>query len=240
MPEAPYEEQAIEAADSTESSQDTRKRRGIVGFLLLLALVLFIIWWLWSRMAIVPDVVGMPEKDARAVIERAGFVVGDVDTDLTALEDPGNIDAQGLQPGTRAFKGEEIDLLVSGRIDAGRPDPDVVEVDDGSGGFGSDDEGTDSIRDKGDDEYNYPQGSISYEVVPQVLNQSAASAVSELQAAGFKVTKVYAPNSGGVADGNVFYQTPEPGALRDGDLIEIWISTGGPPGAYDTWEHPNR
>ena len=70
---------------------------------------------LFSREKIeVPDVVGMLEEDAVAVMEEAGFVVGDItDQDPTAeFSIPGTVLAQDPEAGKKAAKGSKVNLDV--------------------------------------------------------------------------------------------------------------------------------
>lgn len=213
-------------AQDRAEERDDRDRRGPIALIVLVALAVLLVWWLWLQTSVVPDVTGMTEQQARAELEAAGFVTGRIDIDRSSLEVAGHIGDQGIPAGTRALKGEAVDLFVSGA--SGRDDADS-DADAGTApaGFDSEDDG-DSIRDRGDDEYNYDIGSKRYVGVPQVLNQTASSAISELKAAGYRVKVVYEKNTGGIAKGRVFYQTPEPGSSSSA-VVEIWVSTGAPP-----------
>lgn len=214
--------------DSGEPGREDRTRRAGIALIVLVALAILLAWWLWSQTALVPDVRGMTEQQARIALQAAGFEVGEVEFDQTAFSDPGTIDDQGVAPGTRAIKGDEIDLMVAKAPE----ESDDVEVSGDLGlesdGSASDDDETDSIRDRGDDEYNTGIGKVTYPGVPQVLNQTESSASSELRAAGFSVRVIRAPNAGGIATGRVFFQTPEPAAPYSSGVVEIWVSTGAP------------
>lgn len=216
---------------------DDRTRRAMFALILLVALAVIFAWWLWLQTAVVPDVTGMSASQAKAALTQAGFEPGDIEVDRTALADPGTIDEQGIPGGTRAMKGERVDLFVAGAPEA--PEPDLGTAGSGTDidGFDSQDDDADSIRDRGDDEYYSGTGRKRYRGVPQVLNQTESSAVSELKSAGYTVRIVRAPNAGGIAKGRVFYQTPEPGVTAASGVVEIWISTGAPPAGR--YKRPN-
>ena len=60
----------------------------------------------------VPDVVGMPLADARALLEQAGFEVS-VEEDPSSLEDAGTVVRQDPDAGARGAKGSAVVLTVS-------------------------------------------------------------------------------------------------------------------------------
>lgn len=215
----------------SDMTPEQRRNRATIALIVLTALAVLLAWWVWANTGVVPDVTGMSEPEARAALEAAGFKVGEVKVDKTALEDPGMVDDQGIVAGTRALKGDTIDLFIAGGGDDDPFEPDISDVSTGAaGGFAIEEEDPDSIRDRGDDEYSSPLGKKRYPGVPQVLNQTLSSAVAELEAAGYSVRVVRATNAGGIAKGRIFYQTPEPGAAVGSGTVEIWVSTGAPSG----------
>jgi beta-lactam-binding protein with PASTA domain len=70
----------------------------------------------------------------------------------------------------------------------------------------------------------------------QALTRS--DAVSRLIDAGYRVSVKYGPVTTGPGKGQVYFQDPEPYAVKPlGTLVEIWISTGGP-APYHTPYYP--
>lgn len=217
----------LNAETNETPTRDERTRRGLIGLAVIATLLVLILWWIWLQTAIVPDVVGMNEAQGRIAIEEAGFLVGEVRLDRTALRDPGLIDDQGIPGGRRAMKGQEIDLFVA-------EVPDDTDGPDRTGNlFDPDafDSDSSSIRDRGaagtEPGLKSPR---SYTGVPRVLNLAESAAVSTLRTAGLSPVIKRSPNSGGIAPGRVFYQIPAPNDDPTGSTVEIWVSTGAPTG----------
>jgi beta-lactam-binding protein with PASTA domain len=222
------------AVQPDEEQKDTKSRRQIIGLLLLIALIILIILWILSRIAVVPDVVGMTESQARMTVEDAGFDVGEVMIDGAALRDPGLIDDQGLAAGRWALKGRPIDLLIAAESKDTDDDPDARDI------FSDFESDNSSIRDRGAaGSESALQPPRTYVGVPRVLNMTQAEAVRTLSAAGLTARIEYAPNAGGIAEGRVFYQMPAPNDDPTGSSVEVWISTG-PPDFGTPYREPNK
>lgn len=230
------------AADVTESTSalaapaedDSKKsdRRAFLAFLALLLVAVVVIWLLLSRMIVVPDVVGMTEDDARAVLTEAGFVVGEVDeatAEDAAAVSAGEVAAQEPSGGSRAFRGTEIDLSVAlagggdGSTGAGGlPDGSTGGYTGGSG-YGP--------ADGDDDDADIDVAAVDTRpIVPTVQNMTKSAALSALKSAGYVgVIGGYGPTTAGVLEGHVYYQNPPPYTrASSGSKVVIWISTGAP------------
>ncbi len=64
---------------------------------------------------LMPDLRGVPLFKARQLIEAAGLLMGEVDTERKAGVAENSILEQRPRPGTRVAKGEVVDVLVSSR-----------------------------------------------------------------------------------------------------------------------------
>lgn len=224
------------AEPQTSQERSERNRRGLVALALIVALLILIAWWVFSRIAVVPDVVGMQESQARIAIEEAGFLVGQVKLDAAAVRPAGSVDAQGLAAGSWALKGQAIDLFVAGRQ---RPPVPVERSPIFDPGEFDDREGS-NIRERGEagsEGTGIPDR--EYRAVPTVLNLTESEALRRLNAAGLRGRVEYAPNAGGVDRGRVFYQTPAPGDDPTIPIVEIWVSTG-PPDFGTPYREPNK
>lgn len=196
------------AGDADEESDD-RKRR-ILAFLLLLAIIGFVVWWFLSRLAIVPDVVGMTEEKARETVEAAGFELGDITTTTVSFEDDaGKVTDQNPDAGNRVLKGSEIDVVIPVAGGDGGPDAgggDYTGGDDGPRSTAATDQPIDYVPYFSDPSLSGPQ-------VPFVLNMSLADAKATLSSAGYSYDVEYGPSTAGVVKGRIFYQSPEPDAF---------------------------
>ncbi len=216
--------------DLQEQDPQEDRRRGFWAVLLMIVLALAVAIWIWVNTAVVPDVVGMPEKIARARVEAAGFDVGEIyaTDDFEVAE--GEIDDQGPAGGRRVLKGTDVTLVIAqgtGRL----PEPDVDEGNGlGAGGYDFSDKKTSNVEDYYDPGTGYTQPKNYEDRVPQALNETESRGRAILANAGYRIEVHYGLNAGGIADGRIFYQNPPPGAYeQEGTTVVIWVSTGSPP-----------
>lgn len=215
--------------DIDGAGEDGSGNRRLLGVIALVAIIFIALWLFLSQTANVPDVAGMQESEARAVIAEAGFVVGDIETISTTETPSGAVATQAPAGGARALKGAQIDLTVA-------DDGTGTGGDEGSGSAGDEELGGDTgpeFSSNGtatvDMTDGYSGDAIEYgPQVPQVLGMSEAKAVATLKAAGYyPVIAGRGPSTTTVAAGLVYYQNPPPEAFEPrGKTIEIWISTG--------------
>jgi beta-lactam-binding protein with PASTA domain len=195
----------------------------------------------------VPNVVGVREELAKAKIEAAGLVPK-VERSASTEFDKGIVMDQRPDGGSRVQKDDEVTIVVSTGVPRVAV-PDVVGktygtavklLDDANlkwkrnGVFSKKplgqvvaqdppagetvDEGTTVVL-------NVSKGENTV-AVPDVLNQTEASARAELEAAGFQVQSVEAP-SDSTPQGFVSAQSPDPGTQADkGSAVTITVSTG--------------
>ncbi len=219
-----YDDSATETLDTSE--RDRRRRAAaILGTLL----ILIIAWWILTRFAAVPNVIGMSEQHAIDTIEEAGFVVGDV-TEVAAEDvEIDTVADQSPEAGTRHLRGSEIAVTIA---------RDGVESDDesGSSSQGTYDESlasTDTAGSSEDagDRHDGGGGGTASDTRPRmlsVLGMTEEAARATLQQAGLVFTVDYGPTTAS-QPGTVFYQNPAPGAFYDtGASLSIWVSTGAP------------
>jgi beta-lactam-binding protein with PASTA domain/tRNA A-37 threonylcarbamoyl transferase component Bud32 len=195
----------------------------------------------------VPNVVGVREELAKTKIEAAGLVPK-VERSASTEFDKGIVMDQRPDGGSRVQKDDEVTIVVSTGVPRVAV-PDVVGktygtavklLDDANlkwkrnGVFSKKplgqvvaqdppagetvDEGTTVVL-------NVSKGENTV-AVPDVLNQTEASARAELEAAGFQVQSVEAP-SDSTPQGFVSAQSPDPGTQADkGSAVTITVSTG--------------
>jgi eukaryotic-like serine/threonine-protein kinase len=236
-----------------------RKRRRWGPWLLvalLLAAAGFAGWYVFSQIqdqlaanepVAVPNVVGLKEEQATALIEQQGLEA-DVQRAANADVEKGRVFDQNPNPGNRIQKGDRVTILVS----TGPPKtsvPDVVgmnygdavqalndanlnakkhevfspkpagQVVDQDPGAGEDVvEGTDVVLD-------VSKGAKQVEV-PSVVGMTEADARTTLQQAGFEVSSTSAP-SDTTPQGNVSDQSPDGGTqATKGSTVSITVSSG--------------
>jgi beta-lactam-binding protein with PASTA domain len=210
----------IEDLPIHEETDDSKRNRSLFAGIALAVLVLLIIWWILSQLVVVPDVVGMQERDARATIEETGLSIGDVMTLPSATDPAGEVVATCPEAGVRIFKWGSVRLFVvsgDGDADDGAQQPDEGEVDLVWGAGADREPGATPVRPPG------PQR------VPQVFDLSESSAIARLQRDGYRATVEYGDSSTNVAAGLVFYQDPPPDTVAPrGTLVIIRVSTGPP------------
>lgn len=61
-----------------EDPEESQRNRSLFAGVALAVIVLLVIWWILSQLVVVPDVVGMQERDARATIEETGLEISEV------------------------------------------------------------------------------------------------------------------------------------------------------------------
>ncbi|GAB4281173.1 MAG: hypothetical protein Kow0067_00360 [Coriobacteriia bacterium] len=214
------------AARSESGESDSGAMRQVGAVVLVLLLLLLLVIWLWSQFTTVPDIVGLTETDAEVALVSADLELGDITT-RTADAAAGEIVEQMPSPGSRVFKGSEIDVFVSAESMAGEPDEGPsAEKPEGGIDFPSGEEGT-------DDRFTIVAGSLSSgptgPLVPDVQALTLADARSALRAAGYGVSVKYGPSTTGPGTGRVFYQNPAPNDVASrGSTVVIWIATGAP------------
>jgi len=195
----------------------------------------------------VPNVVGIRELNAKTKIEDAGLEPK-VERAASAEVDKGIVIDQRPDAGTRIQKGDQVTIIVSTGVPKATV-PDVVGMDYADAVDALNELNLDarkrevfSKRPAGQVVgQNPPSGEVVDEgttvvlrvskgkqvvTVPDVLDQTEASARSELQAAGFEVQTVQAP-SDSTPEGFVSAQSPDPGTeAPKGSAVTITVSTG--------------
>jgi eukaryotic-like serine/threonine-protein kinase len=236
-----------------------RKRRRWGPWLLvalLLAAAGFAGWYVFSQIqdqlaanepVAVPNVVGLKEEQAIALIEQQGLEA-DVQRAANADVEKGRVFDQNPNPGTRIQKGDRVTILVS----TGAPRtsvPDVVGLNYGDAVQALNDanlnakkhevfsqkpvgqvvaqdppageevvEGTEIVLD-------VSKGTKQIEV-PSVVGMTEADARSTLEQAGFAVSSTSAP-SDTTPQGNVSDQSPDGGTqAAEGSTVSITVSSG--------------
>lgn len=220
---------------------DNRGRRRLAALLVFLGIAAIVLWLFLSQTSIVPDVVGLAEKDAREALADAGYAIGEVTTSADTRVEPGEVSAQSPASGSRTLKGVQVDL--------------TVREGGAAGGTTGGEDGTSASEETGYDySYDYTPASVtdkdsSYSdtpidygpQVPPVQNLTQAEAIAKLEAAGYGY-KIggYGPSTAGVLSGRVYYQNPAPETYADaGTTVVIWISTGGPrSNGNNGWPYP--
>jgi len=195
----------------------------------------------------VPNVVGIRELNAKAKIEDAGLEPK-IERAASAEVDKGIVIDQRPDAGTRIQKGDQVTIIVSTGVPKATV-PDVVGMDyadavDALNEVNLEARKREVFSNKPEGQVvaqNPPSGEVVDEgtavvlrvskgkqvvAVPDVLDQTEASARSELQAAGFQVQAVQAP-SDSTPEGFVSAQSPDPGTeAPKGSTVTITVSTG--------------
>jgi eukaryotic-like serine/threonine-protein kinase len=223
---------------------------------LLLAAAALAGWWVYSQVqeqleasepVTVPLVEGIERPLAVQRIERAGLEA-EVREEASSDVEMGFVISQSPDAGARIAQGETVTIVVSTgprlvrvpRV-VGLTFEEAVEVLEDAGldwqrqdVFADREEGVVASQDpKADEEVEegtevlirVSQGTEQV-AVPDVLDQTEASARQELEQAGFAVSVVEAPDDD-TAEGLVSAQSPDPGIQADrGSTVQITISTG--------------
>lgn len=222
------------AVDSADEDGDRRKR-GIIAAILLFLLFLLLFWWVFSRYAVVPDVVGLAEQQAIEMIESAGFVVGEVLERPSVEGRAGEVVGQSPDGGTRALKGSPVDIFVAERedvpddVDVRRPGIDELGLE-----WGAPTERPRPIEP--------PRVTDTRPRVPQALGLTEAEGTRILRNAGYRVTVEYGASTTDVPQGRIFFQDPAPDTVAArGTTVSVWVSTGSPrPGQATTRPQPPK
>jgi serine/threonine-protein kinase len=213
-------------------------------------------WYVYSRVQdelsetrpiAVPPVLGLPEQQAIDQLESLGFVVDTEDAPSTEVEE-GRVSEQDPRAGTELARGETVSLTIS----TGPPEvevPSVVGMSFAQARSTLENVGLTARRNNVFSEQppgtvlrqDPPAGETVIEgsevrlrvsqgqetaLVPDVLQQSQASAEAELAAAGFESSASSEP-SDTVPEGLVISQSPNPGEEAPvGSTVAIVISDG--------------
>jgi beta-lactam-binding protein with PASTA domain/tRNA A-37 threonylcarbamoyl transferase component Bud32 len=224
--------------------------------LLLLAAAALAGWWVYSQIqeqldasapVAVPNVEGIERELAVQRIEQAGLEA-EVQEEASSDVEENFVISQSPDAGARIAQGETVTIVVSTgpslvqvpRV-VGLTFEEAVEVLEDAGldprrqdVFADREEGLVASQDpKAGEEVEegtevlirVSQGTEQI-AVPDVLDQTEASARQELEQAGFEVSVAEAPDDD-TAEGLVSAQSPDPGIQADrGSTVEITISTG--------------
>jgi eukaryotic-like serine/threonine-protein kinase len=195
----------------------------------------------------VPNVVGIRELKAKAKIQEAGLEPK-VERAASAEVDKGIVIDQRPDGGTRIQKGDQVTIIVSTGVPKATV-PDVVGMDYADAVdalsqvnlearkrqvFSQKPEGqvvaqnppADEVVDEGTTVVLRVSKGTKTATVPSVLDQTEASAESDLRQAGFEVQTVHAP-SDSTPEGFVSAQSPDPGTeASKGSTVTITVSTG--------------
>jgi beta-lactam-binding protein with PASTA domain/tRNA A-37 threonylcarbamoyl transferase component Bud32 len=195
----------------------------------------------------VPNVVGIRELKAKAKIQEAGLEPK-VERAASAEVDKGIVIDQRPDGGTRIQKGDQVTIIVSTGVPKATV-PDVVGMDYADAVdalsqvnlearkrqvFSQKPEGqvvaqnppADEVVDEGTTVVLRVSKGTKTATVPSVLDQTEASAQSDLRQAGFEVQTVHAP-SDSTPEGFVSAQSPDPGTeASKGSTVTITVSTG--------------
>jgi eukaryotic-like serine/threonine-protein kinase len=233
-----------------------KRRRWVPWLLvaLLLAAAAFAGWYVYTQIqdqlnsnATVPNVVGIREELAKQKITDAGLVPK-IQRAASAEFDKGIVMDQRPDASTQVEKGVEVTLIVSTGVPKATI-PNVVGMDYAAAVdalnavnlkaqrknvFSKKPPGQVVAQDPPAQEV-VPEGTVvrlnvskgaKTVAVPDVLDQSEASARSELDAAGFQVQVIDAP-SDTTPEGFVSAQSPDPGTdANKGSTVTITVSTG--------------
>ncbi|MDY0087418.1 MAG: PASTA domain-containing protein [Coriobacteriia bacterium] len=212
--ESSYAEDADPGAED-----DARRNRALFAGIALAIVVILIVWWILSQLVVVPDVVGMQEREAWRAIEETGLSVSDVMRLPSSTDPAGEVVATCPEAGVRIFKWRSVRLFVVSGPGGG---DDGAQGGDGdldlawSGGTGQPQPGT-SRR---------PVGPPR---IPQVFNMTESAAIARLARDGYRATIEYGDSSTDVKRGLVFFQDPPPDTVAPrGTLVRVRVSTGPP------------
>ncbi len=205
----------------------------------------------------VPNLVGLTESDARATIDKYnGFFTISVSYDYSDTVDEGKVIDQDPDANRSASEGTTITVHVSKGAEPAAtvevPDlsnctpkeasakcakvgltasagdsvySDSVEV----GRVASQDQAAGSTAKAGDTiTYHLSQGPENV-TVPNVVGETEAEAVADIQNAGLTVVRTTSEYSSTVAEGSVIRQYPSSGSVEKGSSIQITLSLGPKP-----------
>lgn len=183
-----------------ESNDDSRRVGRIAVGIGVIIIVLLVLWWLWPRFGTVPNVVGLKEETARAVIQKAGYTIGVVATRTIDATEAGRVLVQVPPAGLRVALGQEVDFTVSepSGVSAGADTP--------------------------------PQSlgealAANGVVVPFVTGQDLTLATRRLQAVGLLWSTEY--QSSGLAVGKIVHQAPAASVVvPENTTVRLIVSSG--------------
>ncbi|HEX6117452.1 MAG TPA: PASTA domain-containing protein [Solirubrobacterales bacterium] len=238
-----------EAAAEAEERRRRRRRWILIGLLAAILaglLAILLINRFGTEQVSVPAVTGEDVEKAADELEAAGFEV-DVDEFANAAR-RGTVLEQDPRAGERADEGSTVTLSVSAGPGKGVV-PDVVDQPEGEAIAELEDRGfrvrsereTSSDTDEGDVIRTTPSAGLRAKrgstvtifistgpklvTVPDVLNQTEASARTELEGAGLLVD--VETEESDVTEGNVVSEDPGPGSrVEEGERITIVVSEG--------------
>lgn len=210
---------SVEDIPIHEETDDSKRNRSLFAGIALAVLVLLIVWWILSQLVIVPDVVGMSERDALAEIAVTGLEVGEVLRIPATKEAGGEVIAICPEEGSRVFKWRQVRLFVQ----TGDGTDDGAEGEDGDDtelAWGGERDGEPAAG---------PTRPPGPQVVPQVFDMTESAAIARLRKDGYRATVEYGESSTDVKRGLVFYQDPPPDTVAPrGTTVIIRVSTGPP------------
>lgn len=255
-PAAPTAAQRSYNANNTSGKKNNKKTIAIViGIIAALAVVGGIAFALMSgggddkdKIA-VPSVVGQTVDEATAAIEGAGFELGKVDESFDDKVEAGKVIGQDPKGDSKQAKGTKINLTVSkGAQEITVPDLSNMTADEaqkaltvsglkyakGPAEYSDTVEKDHVARQDVAAGQNVPKDTVvTYYLslgsegtsVPNVVGQREGAATTALNNAGFYVNADYVP-SDTVESGVVISQDPSSGKLKEGEAVNIVVSTG--------------
>jgi len=198
----------------------------------------------------IPDIVGLPEDEAVALITEAGFAPRPLPDEFSDKVDAGNVISQSPEAGSDADEGSAIEYVVSRGVETVKV-PDVVGDKRATAQATLDDAGFKvTVSEQFDNtvksglviSQNPSKGIVVAKgstvrivvskgpekvEVPDVIGETEADATAELENAGFDVKVTYEFHSGG---GTVLEQSPSGGTMVSrGSSVEILVDGGTAP-----------
>jgi serine/threonine-protein kinase len=219
------------ASDSATEEERRRERHRMIAAIaatLLIGLVLFITWLLLQRTAVVPDVVGLPQDEAVATIERVGLPVGEVTTSTNTSVKAGEVGFQSPPGEARVIRGTPVNIDISVAIGSVVLDRDGIGQSQGYR-LGLDEEYTREAigSDANPSQMDTPK--TTADTLPSVQGMTRSQAAATLEAAGYGATFKSGASTTGVAAGIAYAQEPAPeSSVARGTKVTVWMSTGAP------------
>lgn len=243
-------ESAPAAGEEEAPAPEKRKKRLLLPILVIVLAAILAAggagFYLWSH-PIVPDVVGMPQSDAEAVLSEQGFQVTAEECYNDDIE-AGEVFAQSAQAGVRSGRSGDIIISVSLGVEP-VPVDDVVGLNVEEAQTVLTDRGlvveiTESYSEEVPEgevfaqslqagEKAFPGDTIQLNVskgpeknaVPDVTGKDRETARKVLEKAGYQVSDKWAYED--AAEGSVVYQNPEAGTKLDkGERVTLILSKG--------------
>ncbi|MFD0775360.1 Stk1 family PASTA domain-containing Ser/Thr kinase [Streptomonospora algeriensis] len=219
----------------------------LIAGVLAVVLLAFGWWFLVGRYAPVPDVVGMPESDARAVLGGVPVQVEVGDKRVYSQEEPGSIAEVEPAVDERVLPGDTVTILLSKGPQTVEM-PDLVGQSTGDARSALEDDGFADIVEEETSSQDQPAGTVistdpepgaeadreepvtltvsaGFEV-PETSGMQQDQAQSTLQEAGLQVSITEEPSED-VPEGEVISQDPAAGeTVSSGDSVTITVSSG--------------